>query len=149
MDSISAASKETNMSIASPNPSLKQSNQHSMSARYHDSEIQNNTKIVNTAIGLVIAGMIVLVGGIALAIFEKTTSGIVSSVAGILVNFISAYIFKLISISNESKQKYYNQLARGEEMERILLAIDTCKTEKSKEKMIEKIVDSFCKNSIN
>jgi hypothetical protein len=108
------------------------------------SEIKQNETIINTAKRIIWAGFTILAVGIAFAYFGKTDIAMVSAVAGIVTEFVSAIIFAFVSLSNKNKIKYFEQLSISEEGEKhmkIILAMDN---KKAQEKLIDKMVTNYC-----
>lgn len=114
---------------------------------YHTSEISQNNKIINTAIGIIITGTGLVVVSLAVAIFKNFNVGLLTTSAGILVDVISGTIFWMVTKSNDSKLKYFNSISSEEERNKIIFFIESTKDEKAKNKLIEKLVDSYCKRN--
>lgn len=114
-------------------------------SNYHSNEINQNNKIINTAIGVIIVGTVAIIGSIFIAIFTSFDVGLLTAIAGILIDFISATIFWMVTKSNDNKLKYFNSISSEEERNKIISLIETTKDEKAKIKLIEKMVDSYCK----
>lgn len=114
---------------------------------YHTSEISQNNKIINTAIGIIITGTGLVVVSLAVAIFKNFNVGLLTTSAGILVDVISGTIFWMVTKSNDSKLKYFNSISSEEERNKIIFLIESTKDEKAKNKLIEKLVDSYCKRN--
>ena len=138
-DSLITASIESSIKYNSLNTQLI--------SNYHNNEISQNNKIINTAIGIIIIGTLTVVSSIFIAIFNSFNVGLLTTIAGILVDFISGTIFWMVTKSNDSKLKYFNSISSEEERNKIISLIETTKDEKAKIKLIEKLVDSYCKRN--
>lgn len=145
MDDLSC--KEIAISQPFPELSLVHSSGQSLSAKYHDSEIDNNNKIIKAAVRMLWAGIVVIAFGIIFAIYEKTSSAQLTCISGVIMEFISGAVFGVVGVSTRSKQKYYTQLAKAEERERLLQEINSCQNQKTREKLLEKLVDNYCSKS--
>lgn len=133
---------------ASPESSIKHNSQSTqLINNYHYDEINQNNKIINTAIGVIIIGTLTIVASIFIATFKNFNAGLLTTIAGILIDFISSSIFYMVTKSNDNKLKYFNSISAEEERNKIILLIETAKDEKVKNKLIEKIVNSYCKRT--
>ena len=116
-------------------------------SNYHTNEISQNNKIINTAIGIIITGTLTIVSSIFIATFKNFNAGLLTAISGILVDFISGTIFWMVTKSNDSKMKYFNSISSEEERNKIISLIESTKDEKTKNKLTEKLVDSYCKKN--
>lgn len=138
-----------NSLTATPTESvIKHNNQNTLLiSNYHNNEINQNKKITNTAIVVIILGTLAIIVSIFIAIFTSFNVGLLTTIAGILIDFISATIFWMVTKSSDNKLKYFNSISSEEERNKIISLIETIKDEKSKIKLIEKMVDSYCKRN--
>lgn len=117
---------------------------YSLISKYHESEIEQNKKIVKTARYIIWAGFVVICIGIMLALSGQTESAKVTAASGVLTEFISAIIFAFVSISSKSKLEYFKQLSISEEGEKLIEMIRTLENKKAQEKLIDKMISNYC-----
>lgn len=111
---------------------------------YHVSEIKQNDEIMKTAKRIIWAGFIVIAFGAIIAIIGKTEAAIITTVAGVITEFISGVIFAFVTMSNKSKLEYFKQLSITEEGEQHMQIIMSMDNKKAQEKMIDKMVSNYC-----
>lgn len=116
----------------------------SVSNAYHISEIEQNNRIIKTASRIVWCGLAIICVGILCAITGKTEASVITVVAGIVSEFISAIIFGFVSMSNKSKLKYFEQLSLNEEGEQLLKIVSEMENKKVQEKQFDKMITNYC-----
>ncbi len=136
---------DSSLILASQESSIKHNSLNTkLISNYHINEINQNNKIINTAIGIIIIGTLTIVSSIFIATFKNFNAGLLTSISGVLVDSISGTIFWMVTKSNDNKMKYFNSISSEEERNKIISLIEDIKDEKSKNKLIEKLVDSYC-----
>ncbi|QEH70498.1 TRADD-N-associated membrane domain-containing protein [Cellulosilyticum sp. WCF-2] len=146
MESITIGSNKltnSNKSFSIQNNSLNTA----IWGKYHNNELIQNNKIINTAIGVIIAGTTTIVISIFIAIFKSLDIALITAISGVLVDFISATIFWLVTKSNDSKMKYFLSISNEEERNNLIRLIQLSTDIKFQNKMIERLVNSYCKRA--
>lgn len=119
----------------------------SLNSQYHFDELKIHNRINNTAIVLIIAGFTVIFGSIIYTIFTNNLAeGLLGVISGIVVDAISSVLFWFVTKSSEDKWKYFGALSEDNEENKIIDLIKTPKTTEFQEKMIEKLVDTYCES---
>lgn len=113
-------------------------------AQYHQSEIEQNKKIYNTARHVIWVGFGVIVLGIVLAMFGQTTTAILTTIAGCVSQFISGIVMAFLTHSSKSKLEYYKQLSYDEECNKYIKTIMQLSDDK-KTGLLTKLIDNYCK----
>lgn len=111
---------------------------------YHLSEIKQNETIINTAKKVIWVGIGIITIGIIFALVGKVDVAILTTVSGIITEFISGIMFAFVTMSNKSKLKYFEQLTISEEGEKHMKMILSLDNKKAQEKLIEKMVENYC-----
>ena len=114
---------------------------------YHINELVQNNKIINTAIGIIIAGTATIITSIFIAIFKSIDIATLTDISGVLVDSISATIFWLVTKSNDIKMNYFLSISSEEERSKLIRLIQSSTDTQFQNKMIERLVDSYCKRS--
>ena len=115
--------------------------------KYHQDELTMHSRINNTAIGIIIAGFATII--IAFVYMVKTGNtniGIITTIAGVVSEFISSLLFRYVTKASDDKWKYFATLGEDEEEKRLLRVINSSPNPKFQEKMIEKLVNTYCEN---
>lgn len=118
--------------------------EYSLSAKYHDSEIEQNALIIKNSVNMIWVGIALLFIGLLISVFcEKN---IIPLIPGAFVDIFAGTMIHLVNKSSESKQKYFENLTVVEHEKRIISLIHKSDNKKFQEEMINKIVDKHCKN---
>lgn len=139
---ISAAFASTSIN-GHNNLNVSNSKPYTIYAKYHESEIEQNEKICNTARWIIWAGFLVIIVGIVLSFFEKVTPALIATISGVIIEFISSTIFIFLTKSSKNKLEYYKQLSFDEECNKYLNAANTIE-EKDRVPLINKLADNYC-----
>jgi len=94
---------------------LSHSDNYTLRTQYHTSEIEQNQKIVTTAIRIIWVGFIVIVAGIFFAIMGKSDIALLTCISGVITEFISGCVFWLVGKTTKNKLNYYMQLTMSQE----------------------------------
>lgn len=119
---------------------------YSLSAKYHDSEIKLNEKIINNAVWMIWVGIGLILLGMIIATQVENASKVVPLIPGAFVDIFSGTMIFLVNKSSESKQKYFENLTVVEHEQRIINLIHKSENPQFREEMIRKIVDRHCKS---
>lgn len=87
--------------------------------KYHNSEIDLNELIIKNAIKMIWVGIAMLIAGTIFAAIKEEGSWI-AVIPGAFVDLFSGTMLHLINKSSESKQKYFNELAKDEREQRLI-----------------------------
>lgn len=142
MESLNVSGNKGNHEIFDKNDININPRDYTLTTAYHQSEIEQNKKIVINAIVMIWVGIAILFIGLILAVC--TQASWVSLVPGAFVDLFSGTMIYLVNQSSERKEKYFESLTMVEHEERIIELINTSENEEFKEKMINKIVDRHC-----
>lgn len=113
-------------------------------SRYHDSEINQNQKILDSAIKITWSGFCILLACIIFAFFDKIYAATLSGVSGVLLEAISGTIYVLVDKSSKSKYQYFEKLSEDETEKNIFHMVEMVEDESYKCKLIEMMVYSWC-----
>ena len=132
--------------IRNENLNLSQEKELLLSVKYHVSEIEQNNAICKTTIFFLCAGFIVIIAGIVLSYFKYIDVGIIATVSGIIVDFISGIVFVFLTKSSRNKQEYFRQLSLEAERNDYL---KFCENFSNEDKMIiiTKLIDDYCERN--
>ncbi len=126
---------------------LEKSSNATLPGNYHTDELKIHNRINNTAIGIIILSFAVIVFSfIYMSITKDIKVGAITTIAGVISEFISGIMFWYVTKSSDDKWKYFKILNTNEEEERLLQEIGRSQNIKFKEKMLEKLIDTHCKN---
>lgn len=118
-----------------------------LQGNYHEDELKIHNRINNTAIGIIISGFVIIViAFIYMIITKEIEVGVITTIAGMMSEFISGIMFWYVTKSSDDKWKYFKILNESEEEERLLHEIENSQNIKFREKMLEKLVDTHCHN---
>ena len=92
---------------------------YALSRKYHNSEIDLNELIIKNAIKMIWVGIAMLIAGTIFAAIKEEGSWI-AVIPGAFVDLFSGTMLHLINKSSESKQKYFNELAKDEREQRLI-----------------------------
>lgn len=127
---------------------IKQSTDNSLSIdQYHSNEIIQSKKIINTAIGVIIAGTALICVSILLAVFKGIIESLITASAGVLIDWISSTILKMYEKENEDRIRYFRSKSLDVERNEIIALINKVQGEAERIKLIDKLVDNYCKKS--
>ena len=99
--------------------------------RYHGNEQKINTRIINNAIGMIWAGIIIIAFGIGMAFMkEGISTGIISLVSGAVIELISGTILVLAKYEMNSKDKYFETLSKTEDHRQLIDFINSIQNAK-------------------
>lgn len=124
---------------------IRKSDTMALRTRYHLSEIDQNKRIISTAIGIIIAGFVIICVGVVVSFFGKISSALITCISGVIVDAIAGTIFWMVGKSTESKLNYFSKLSNDEEREKLIELIYNERSDRFREKMIEKLIDRYCK----
>lgn len=120
---------------------------YSLPSNYHEGELRIHNRINNTAIGIIIASFATIISAFIYMIVTKDIQiGGITTIAGTISEIISGVLFWYVTKASDDKWKYFNALNEEEEEKRLLSEIESLSNEKFKEKMIEKMVNTYCEN---
>lgn len=135
------------MYTASAQNTLVKSSKGTLQGSYHEDELKIHNRINNTAIGIIISGFAIIVFAFIYMIITKDIKvGIITTIAGVISEFISGIMFWYVTKSSDDKWKYFKILNENEEEETLLHEIDKSQNEEFREKMLQKLVDTHCDN---
>nr|DAE62258.1 MAG TPA: hypothetical protein [Caudoviricetes sp.] len=135
---LSASRKESTISVSAEG---------SLPSNYHQDELRIHNRINNTAIGIIIAGIGTILAAFVYMVFTGNMQiGIITTIAGTISEAISGLLFWYVTKASDDKWKYFRTLNAEEEEKRLLKMINEVPNEKFKEKMIEKLVCTYCEN---
>lgn len=118
-----------------------------LKGQYHEDELKIHNRINNTAIGIIIAGFVLIAGAFIYMICTGNNEiGKIGTIAGIITEFISGLLFWFVTKTSDDKWKYFNALSDAEKEERIIKLINSQSSNEFKQRMIEKIVNTYCQN---
>ena len=92
---------------------------YALSRKYYNSEIDLNELIIKNAIKMIWVGIAMLIAGTIFAAIKEEGSWI-AVIPGAFVDLFSGTMLHLINKSSESKQKYFNELAKDEREQRLI-----------------------------
>lgn len=119
----------------------------SLPSNYHEGELKIHNRINNTAIGIIIAGFLTIFSSFLYMVFTKDIRvGGITTLAGVFSEAVSGILFWYVTKASDDKWKYFRALNEDEEEKRLLLEIDKLSNEKFREKMVERLVDTYCKS---
>lgn len=144
MDLYFGTKKDENLIVGNQNLNVTEGSSLTVYTQYHKSEIEQNKKIYGTAKGIIWSGFGVIIVGIMLAIFDKTTSAIITTVSGIISQFISGAVMAFLAHSSKSKFEYYKQLSFDEECNKYIKTIEHLDDDKRVD-LLTKLVENYCK----
>lgn len=132
--------------IRNKNLNLSQEKELLLSVKYHVSEIEQNDTICKTTILFLWAGFIIIIVGIVLSYFKYIDVGIIATVSGIIIDFISGIVFVFLTKSSKNKQEYFRQLSLEAERNDYL---KFCENFSNEDKMIiiTKLTDDYCERN--
>lgn len=136
-------SKKDNLIIGKQDLNITEGSSLTVYIQYHKSEIEQNKKIYETAKGIVWAGFCVIVVGIILAIFDKTTPALITTISGIISQFISGAVMAFLTHSSKTKLEYYKQLSFDEECNKYIKTIEQLSDDK-KAALLTKLIENYC-----
>lgn len=113
-------------------------------SRYHDSEINQNKKILDSAIKITWSGFFILLACIIFALLDKIDAARLSGISGVLLEAISGTIYVLVDKSSKSKYQYFEKLSEDETEKNIFHMVEMVEDESYKCKLIEMMVCSWC-----
>lgn len=123
------------------------SNRGTLPGKYHQDEIQMHSMINKTAIVIISVGFALICGAFIYMIFTKNIiAGAVTTFGGVVTEYISSLLFKYVTKTSDDKWKYFSALGEDKEEKRLLEVINSSSNQKFQEKMIEKLVDTYCEN---
>lgn len=116
----------------------------SLSAKYHQSEIEQNAKVINHSILMIWVGIALL----AIGMFLSTNSeqGIFVLIPGAFIDIFSGTMIHLVNKSSETKHKYFENLSVTEQQQRLLELIESSDDSQFKKEMLSKFVEKQCKD---
>ena len=118
---------------------------HSLSARYHNSEIILYEVIIRNAIKMIWVGILMIFIGMIISMFVNGASKVLMILPGAFIDIFSGAMIHLVNKSSESKQKYFENLTIVEHEQRIIELIHKSDDQEFQQEMICKIVDRHCK----
>ena len=139
---------ESNASIERKQEKIHTSSQsHSLYAKYHESEIDQNNAIIQHAIKMIWAGILILFTGLVFAVLtnQKIELGVITICAGAFVDIFSGTMIYLVNKSAETKHKYFENLAFLEHEQTVINLIRESNDEEFQKRMIERVVDNYGK----
>lgn len=114
---------------------------------YHQGELSIHNRINNVAIGIIIAGFALIFSSVIyMTITKNTEVGMISAISGVITEVISAVLFWMVTKTSEDKWKYFRALSDTEERDKIIELINGSSDLKFKQKMIDKLVCTYCEN---
>ena len=118
-----------------------------LNGQYHTGELKIHNRINNTAIGIIIAGFLLIAGAFIYMICTGNDEiGKISTIAGVVTEFVSGVLFWFVTKTSEDKWKYFNALSDAEKEERIMQLVNSQSSDEFKQEMIRKIVNTYCQN---
>ena len=112
--------------------------------RYHGNEQKINTRIINNAIGMIWAGIIIIAFGIGMAFMkEGISTGIISLVSGAVIELISGTILVLAKYEMNSKDKYFETLSKTEDHRQLIDFINSIQNDEIRAKCQEQYVNQY------
>lgn len=144
------SSSSGTLSVSQKESIISVSSEGSLPGNYHEDELKIHNRINNTAIGIVIVGIGTILAAFGYMIFTGNIQiGIITTIAGVISELISGLLFWYVTKASDDKWKYFRALNADEEEQRLLKVIEKSPNEKFKEKMIEKLVSTYCENRSN
>ena len=92
---------------------------YSLLAKYHESELTQNTSIVKNAIKMIWVGICMLVIGMGCSLCGKNQSWI-TVIPGAFIDLLSATIIIMVDRSSISKHKYFEKLDDNEQKQQLI-----------------------------
>lgn len=132
------------IAVKKPNELVANHKDLNVYSKYHDSEINQNIRILNNAIKMTWVGFAILAFCVLFAFLNNLEAAILSGVIGTLLEFISATIYVLVDKSSKSKYQYFEKLSEDETEHNIFSMVETIENEVDKVKLIEMIVSTWC-----
>ena len=115
--------------------------------QYHAEELKIHNRINNIAIGIIMAGFVLIFYSIhQMIITGNSDIGLIGGVAGIITEAISGVLFWFVTKASDDKWKYFGELSETDEEQRVVALINSSENSDFRDKMIEKLVDAYCEN---
>ena len=114
-------------------------------AGYHEDIIKQSDLIVKNAIGMIWAGIVLIVASFAVYAAGLTETLVVGTVAGSFIDIFSATILYLFNKTDKDKQAYFNNLTKMETYKRFMEIIEDTKDDNFKKEMITKMMNKSLK----
>ena len=112
---------------------------YALSRKYHNSEIDLNELIIKNAIKMIWVGIAMLIAGTIFAAIKEEGSWI-AVIPGAFVDLFSGTMLHLINKSSESKQKYFNELAKDEREQRLIDELHEISDIEYRKEMLSEII---------
>ena len=101
--------------------------------------------IVKNAIGMIWAGILLIVASFIVYAAGLTDTLVVGTVAGSFIDVFSATILYLFNKTDKDKQAYFNNLTKMETYKRFMEIIEDTNDESFKKEMITKMINKSLK----
>lgn len=137
------------MNTLSVTSKICNSDRGTLPGKYHQDELRIHSRINNTAIIIIGVGFLLICAAFIYMIITKNVSiGVVTTFGGVATEYISSLLFRYVTKASDDKWKYFSALGEDEEEKRLLEIINTSSNPKFQEKMIEKLVNTYCENKM-